>query len=90
MANNKQAKKRLRTAEKSRILNKARSTRMKTEVKRTLEIIETGDATKAETQLREAMKRIDKAAQKNIIHKNTAARKKSLLSRKIAALTAKA
>lgn len=90
MANSKQAKKRLRQAEKSRLLNKARSTRMKTEVKRAEEAIATGDATKSEAQLREAIKRIDKAAQKNIIHKNTAARKKSLLARKVAALQAQA
>lgn len=88
MAHSKQAQKRLRQADKRRELNKARSSTMKTEIKKTQEAIDAGDATKAAEQLRAAMKRIDKAAKHNVIHKNTAARKKSLLSRRIKALQA--
>ncbi|MFG0320377.1 MAG: 30S ribosomal protein S20 [Planctomycetota bacterium JB042] len=83
MPHSNQAKKRLRQDEKRRLLNKAVVSRMKTQVKRTTAVLAEGDAAAARESLRLAMKRIDKAAKKNVIHKNTAARKKSLLARRL-------
>jgi len=83
MPNSKQASKRLRQDEKRKVLNRAAFSRMKTTTKKTLASIEEGNAAQAKEDLRLAMKRIDKAAKKNVIHKNTAARKKSLLARRL-------
>lgn len=83
MPHTKSAKKRLRQDEKRRLLNKATRTRMKTESKKFLQLLEAGDLEGARAQLAVAMSRIDKAAKKNVIHANTAARKKSLLARRL-------
>jgi small subunit ribosomal protein S20 len=85
MPNSAQAKKRLRQTEKIRVLNRAVSSRMKTEIKKVMDKVEQGDAAGARAILPEAMKRIDKAAKRNIIHDNTAARKKSRLVKRIKA-----
>lgn len=89
MANSKQALKRHRQSERRRVANKAMRGRMNTEIKRTTAAFEAGDVEKAREAIREAMSRIDKAAKKNIIHKNTAARRKSSLSRRLNVLAAK-
>jgi small subunit ribosomal protein S20 len=56
---------------------------MKTRSKHALEAAEAGDAAEAEIRLQAAQKRIDMAAAKGVIHKNTAARRKSRLSRSV-------
>ncbi|MAE28338.1 MAG: 30S ribosomal protein S20 [Planctomycetota bacterium] len=76
MPNNKQAAKRLRQNETRRQANKAVSSRMRSAVKKVMQA-ETPE--EAATNLSEAIKRVDKAAKKNIIHANAAARKKSQL-----------
>ena len=79
MANIKSQKKRNITNEKRYERNKAVKAEVKTRTKRaeaTLGTDENDDAVKA------AVKRIDTAASKGIIHKNTAARKKSRLMKK--------
>lgn len=79
MANIKSQKKRNITNEKRHERNKAVKAEVKTRTKRaeaTLGTDENDDAVKA------AVKRIDTAASKGIIHKNTAARKKSRLMKK--------
>jgi small subunit ribosomal protein S20 len=83
MPNTEQAKKRLRQTEKKRAANKAAASRMKTEMKKVITAIEEGDPAAAEQILPEAFKRIDKAAKRRVIHPNNAARKKSLLARKL-------
>lgn len=73
-----QAKKRMRTDERRRIANKAVSSTMKTAMKKVL----TAENTEAaQAALPEAMRMVDKAAKKNIIHANGAARNKSRLTR---------
>lgn len=89
MAHSKQALKRHRQSLRRRAANKIRTSAMNTEMKRTLGAIAAGDAAAAKEALRVAMTKIDKAAKKNTIHKNTAARRKSLLARRLAALEAK-
>ena len=78
MPNNKQAKKRMDQNETRRGANKVVRSRMRSAVKKVLGATSPEDASKA---LPEAMKRVDKAAKKNVIHANAAARKKSQLSR---------
>jgi small subunit ribosomal protein S20 len=78
MPNTRSAKKRLRQDEKKRIRNQAAKTRIKTETKKAL----TGG------DIATALSAIDRAAAKGIIHKNTAARKKSRLVSKMNAAQA--
>ena len=80
MANIKSAIKRNRQNEKRAEANKGVRTRMRTYSKKALE--SAGTDASAED-LRLAMKYIDKAASKGIIHKNAAARKKSRLTKAV-------
>ena len=78
MAHNKQTQKRIRTSEKARVANKAVASAMKTAVKRA---VKTGKPDDHAT----AVKHLDKAAKKGILHRNAVARRKSRLARKVAA-----
>ena len=82
MPNNKQQTKRLKNDEIKRQRNKADKSRMRSAVREVLEA-ESKDAAVAATP--KAMKFIDKAAKKNIIHDNAAARMKSRLANQTAA-----
>jgi len=84
MANIKSQKKRILTNEKRHERNKAVKAEVKTRTKRANDTIGTDDN---EDAVRLAVKRIDSAASKGIIHKNTAARKKSRLMKKVNAAT---
>lgn len=88
MAHSNQAKKRIRQNEKRRIQNKSLSSRMRTEVKRVLQLCETGDKSAALAQMPTASKLLDKAARQHVIHANAAARKKSRLMAAIARVSA--
>ena len=78
MANIKSQIKRNRQNEKARLRYKAVRSELKTRTKRALSAAEEGSADLAE-QTRLAIKRIDTAAAKGVIHKNQAARRKSRL-----------
>ena len=80
MANIKSQKKRILTNAKRAERNKAVKSELKTRVKNAT--ASAGTATNAEDS-RIAQKRIDMAASKGIIHKNTAARRKSRLMKKV-------
>ncbi len=84
MANIKSQIKRNRQNEKARLRNKAVRSELKTRTKRALSAAEQGAENSAEV-TREAVKRIDMAASKGVIHKNTAARRKSRLMKRTAA-----
>lgn len=87
MANIKSQIKRNKTNEKRRLRNKAVRSEIKTRVK--LALAGAADSPEEATAaLRTAIKRIDKAAAKGIIHKNQAANRKSKLVRRIARQTA--
>lgn len=83
MAHSKQARKRIRQNETARLRNKGLASRMKTEVKRVLTLVQRGDKAGAQAALAEAMQRVDKAAKSRVIHPNTAARRKSMMMRAI-------
>ena len=85
MANIKSQIKRNRQNEVRRLRNKAVRSEVKTRVKSAVVAAE-NQAENADEALRTAMKRIDKAATKGVIHKNQAARRKSRLMKRIAAL----
>jgi len=89
MANIKSQIKRNRQNERRRLSNKAVRSELKTRTKNALFAAETGTEDSAE-RLREAIKRIDKAAAKGVIHANQASRRKSRLVRRIGAMTAEA
>ena len=84
MANIKSQIKRNRQNEKARLRNKAVRSELKTRTKRALSAAEQGADDSVEI-TREAVKRIDMAASKGVIHKNTAARRKSRLMKRVAA-----
>ena len=76
MANIKSQIKRNRQNEKARVRNKAVRSELKTRTKQAVTAAETGADDAAEL-VRLAVKRIDKAAAKGVIHKNQAARRKA-------------
>ncbi|KNZ40425.1 30S ribosomal protein S20 [Acetobacterium bakii] len=88
MANIKSAMKRAKTNETSRIRNKIVKTNLKTTVKKFELAATEGNAEEAQAAYRLAAKKIDMAVTKGILHKNTAARKKSTLARILNGLTA--
>ncbi|MEO1078472.1 MAG: 30S ribosomal protein S20 [Pseudomonadota bacterium] len=88
MANSPQARKRARQAEKRRSHNASLRSLVRTNIKRVVAAIQTGDAEQAREAYGKAVPVIDRMADKGIIHKNKAARHKSRLSAQIKALAA--
>lgn len=85
MTSSLQAAKRVRQNEKRRLRNRAKSSAMKSSMKRVEGAIAAGDAAAVKLALDEAYSRIDKAARNKVIHPNTAARRKALIARHAAA-----
>ena len=67
--------------------NKAIASRMRTEIKRVLAAVQNGDLDAAKAALPNAYSQVDRAAKTNIIHRNAAANRKSMLARAIARAT---
>ncbi|QOR69253.1 30S ribosomal protein S20 [Ruania alkalisoli] len=86
MANIKSQIKRIRTNEKARLRNKAYKSELKTQVRKVREAIASGDKESAETALRAATRKLDKAVSKGVIHKNQASNRKSALAQQVASL----
>lgn len=89
MAHSLSAKKRVRQTAKRNVINRARKSMIKTELKKLEDVIKTGDVDKAKAQLQLVQKRIDKVAATSTMHKNTAARMKSRFTKQVNALEAK-
>ena len=85
MANIKSQIKRNRTNEAARLRNKAAKSEIKTRIKTAVAAAAGGTETSADD-LRVAVKRLDKAAARGIIHKNQASKRKSRLVRRINAI----
>lgn len=79
MANIKSAKKRARQSEKRRTHNRYYRTTARTHIKNACHLIDEGNFEAAESVIQQAVKVLDKAAQKGLIAKNNAARRKSRL-----------
>ncbi|NMB96648.1 MAG: 30S ribosomal protein S20 [Clostridiaceae bacterium] len=88
MANSRQASKRIRIANKKTLANKMRKSSLRTTLKKSRLAIENKDPNASEL-LKEAIKALDKAAAKNVIHKNNASRQKSKLTKAYNASMAK-
>lgn len=80
------AAKRHRQSEAARIRNKAQRSKVRTSVRRFLEAEKANDPAAAKTAFDTAIKLIDTAAQKGVYHRNTAARTKSRLQKRLNAL----
>lgn len=83
------AKKYMRVTARKTIKNNKTKGVFRSAVKKTREAITKGNTEVAQEELKRAIKAIDKAAQKKVIHKNTAARKKSRLNKLVKAAAKK-
>lgn len=80
------AKKRVRQNEKRRSRNRVFRGQARTFIKKARLAIESGKVEEARTATQSAVSALDKAAQKGVIHKNNASRRKSRIMRSLAAL----
>ncbi|WOQ15703.1 30S ribosomal protein S20 [Raineyella sp. W15-4] len=86
MANIKSQQKRIKTNEKARQRNKAVKSALRTYTRRFAEAVEAGETEKAQQAARVALRQLDKAVTKGVIHKNQAANRKSSIAKKAASL----
>ncbi len=86
MPNIKSAKKRVKVIEKKTLRNNMIKSGYKSAVKKFEAAVEAGNKEEAKTLFSEATKKIDQACTKGVIVKNTAARKKSSLSKKLSSI----
>jgi len=82
------AKKRIRQNIKRNARNRARKAVLKQQVKGFNTALAAGDIEKAEVEIRQVAKRLDRTASQHTIHKNTAARRRSRLTKKLNAARA--
>ena len=86
MANTSSARKATRKIARKTEVNKTRRSLLRNSVRKVEEAIATGDRGAAMTAFKEAEPAIMRAAQRNVVHKNTASRKVSRLAHRIAKL----
>ena len=89
MPNTKSAKKRLRQSLERRTRNRAVKSAVKTQIRKATDIVQAGNAEQTQTEFRLAVKKLDQAASKGVLHRNTAARLKSRLNARLKAAKAK-
>lgn len=90
MANSAQARKRARQALVARAHNASQRSRLRTAIKAVRKAVEAGDKASAQQVFQQSVSVIDSLADKDIVHKNAAARHKSRLSAAIKAMGAAA
>ena len=83
MPNHKSAEKRMRQAEKRRVINRNNRGRLRTGVKALRAALEGGEAEQVKALLPKTISLIDKAVQKGALHRNAAARYKSRLTLRV-------
>jgi small subunit ribosomal protein S20 len=83
LANTKSAVKNIRKSARKQKRNRVFRSQARTFVKKTRSQIEAGELEEAQATAQVAVKALDKAAQKGIIHKNSAARSKSRLMKRL-------
>jgi len=86
MANTPQAKKRIRRNANRAAINHARISRIRTFIKQVESAIEAGKKKEAAEALKKAQPELARGVARGVVHKNTAARKLSRLSKRVAAL----
>lgn len=87
MPNIKSAKKRVQVEKVKNLRNQIQKSHLKTSSKKFETILASGDKAEVSAAFSSAVSTIDKAVAKGLIHKNTAARKKSVLAQKLNALS---
>jgi small subunit ribosomal protein S20 len=83
VANIKSQIKRNRQNEKRRLRNKSVKSSLKTAIRKFNEATASGDTELANTLLRDASRKLDKAVSKGVIHKNQAANRKSAIAKRL-------
>ncbi len=86
MANTPQARKRIRRNDRRAEINGNRLSRIRTFVKRVEAALEGGDKTAAADALKAAQPELARGVARGVVHKNTASRKLSRLTKRVAAL----
>ena len=86
MPNNAQAIKRLRQDARRNLRNRIAKSEIRTFTKKVLSAVEAGDAKTAQELLQLTQAKLDKAAKRNVMHANMAARRKSALGRAVAGM----
>ena len=89
MANIKSSAKRALLIQQATAKNRAAKSLMKTNIKKFETAVAASDHDAAQSAYKVAIKTVDRAATKNLIHKNKAARRKSAMTRKLNAIEAK-
>ena len=89
MANIKASIKDIRVSSARRERNKTVQSKLKTSLRKTRELLESGEPKEATEALSSAVSELDRAASRGIIHPNNAARRKSRLTRKLNAKVTK-
>jgi small subunit ribosomal protein S20 len=89
VAHSLQAKKRAKQNVANRTINRARKSRVKTQIKHFEAALDAGDVETATEQLRLVSKKLDKTASTSTMHKKTASRKKSRLAKQLNKVKAK-
>jgi len=90
LANHKSALKRIRSNERKRVRNRIVRSRARTEMKKARTLLDNGAVEEARAATLEAIRTLDKAAVKGILHPNNVARRKSRLMKRLAQLEAQA
>ncbi len=83
MPNTASAQKELRKSSSRRLRNRGQRSTLRSAIKKVRSAIEAKDQEAAEQAFRAAVKKLDQAAAKHLIHRNTAARTKSRLSKAV-------
>jgi small subunit ribosomal protein S20 len=89
MANHYSALKRARQTDKKTTVNRANSSRLRTQLRKLRTAIASGDQSQTQGLYRETVSLIDQSVKKGVIHKNTGSRYKSRLSARVKAAATK-
>lgn len=87
MANHRSAKKRMRQNVKRRLRNRSNRSSLRTQIRKLRSAIEANDKSMSKAELEPTISLIDKMVNKKILHRNTAARYKSRLTRHVNAVS---
>lgn len=86
MANTSSAKKATRVAARRAVINKNRTSQVRSSVRKVEEALKANDKAAAEAALKAAEPQLMRGAQKGVLHKNAAARKVSRLAKRVKAI----
>ena len=89
MAHSISSRKRVRQNAKRRVINRSRKSMIKTQIKHLESALSAENADQAKDQYKALVKKLDTVSTTSTLHKNTAARIKSRMARRVNALTAK-